>query len=286
VQEGYAVDPDYDQQYFLSDCTTIEGGCDDYTLQGVVCEPDFAAFSIGVEQCSVDDGGIAMLTGCMEVVHVEIDSTLGMTQEEADTLCQNMADEVEGVIYSCDILQSRRLLAEGGSTLIVQIGVPHLETAMDEVSADGFWEAVLPEGIEPHHIDPQEPQQLVFSDSPTSAPTADMTTISPTEIEMSTTAMIVTEVETIYKVDSWFFKVVIMLTVIVVGMAIFAISTVCGYIGISNNSNVESKQTAFATMEDIEDVKSPSASMSSANLFLREVASIEWLDRKWFASNY
>merc|ERR1712038_166710 len=124
------------------------------------------------------------------------------------------------------------------------------------------------------------------SDSPTSAPTADMTTISPTEIETSTTAMIITEFETIYQVDSWFFKVVIMLTVIVVVMAIFAISTVCGCIGRANNSNVESKQTAFATMEDIEDVKSPSASMSSANLFLREVASIEWLDRKWFASNY
>merc|ERR1719219_620338 len=89
----------------------------------------------------------------------------------AEALCYNMADEVNGLLFSCNLSPFARRALTGMSSVHVRIGVPHVPTAIEQVADDGFLEAVLPEGVETHEVEHTGATQVFFDELPTVAPT-------------------------------------------------------------------------------------------------------------------
>jgi len=264
----------------LSNCDATENGCDEPIIEGLECAENYASFPghFGVNQCTVADP-VSTLVGCYEVIHQEIDATF-WTEADAQLLCQNMADELNGLIYECTLSDStRRRLAEGfAHTLVVRVGVPHLENAIDQLSQDGFLQAVLPDGMEPHHINLQEPYQL-FMEQPTVAPTVFVVNSgTSTQIESSSTStqsvstlIPAIEDESIVFVDEhdWFAKEI--LASVLASFAFGSCVAFCCIRFCIKANTVEEKGAPFVGL-DLE------SKLSNSNLYKAPSNSMEWLD--------
>jgi len=269
-QEGYDT-----STATLSNCDATENGCDDPIFDGLECAENYATFPdhLGVEQCTVAEP-ISMLVGCYEVIHQELDATF-WTEADAQLLCQNMADELNGYIYECTLSATRRRLAEGfAHTLVVRVGVPHLDTAIDQLSQDDFLEEILPEGMEPHHVNLQEPYQLLM-EQPTVAPTQFVlvsqteTTALPIGLSSSTLMPILEDESIAYVAEhDWFSR-----ESIVTVLAAFAVGTCFAVCSIRLCMKTNKFQEKDAPFMDVE------AKLSNTESFKRAPSnSFEWLD--------
>jgi len=236
----------------LSNCDATPNGCDEPIFEGLECAENYATFPdhLGVEQCTIAEP-ISTLVGCYEVIHQELDATF-WTEADAQLLCQNMADELNGYIYECTLTESnRRRLAEGfAHTLVVRVGVPHLDTAIDQLSKDDFLTEVLPKGMEPHHVDLQEPYQLLM-EQPTVAPTQFVFVTQTTLLTepSSTTFLPILDDESITYVaeHDWFSResFVTILVAFVMGMC----AVMCSMFLCRKTNTTQDKDSPFMNLE-------------------------------------